>query len=76
MPYFILLLKCFIVGGGFCSVTLACLTLWDPMDYSTPGLSVPHHLPKFAQMHVHCISDTIQLSHPLMPSSPSVLKYS
>ena len=31
------------------------------------GLSVPHHLPKFAHVHVHCISDTIQPSHPLSP---------
>ena len=37
------------------------------MDYSTPGLPVPHHLPEFAQ--IHGISDALQLSHPLMPSS-------
>ena len=43
---------------------------------NTPGLSVSHHLPKFAQVHVHCISDAIQLSHPLMPSSPSALNLS
>ena len=42
-----------------------------PMDCSTPGLLVPHHLPKFAQGHVHCIGDAIQPSHLLMPSSPS-----
>ena len=40
------------------------------MACSTPDLSVPHHLPKFAQVHVHCIGDTIQPSHPLMPSFP------
>ena len=56
-----------------CSATQSCLTLCDPMDCSTPGLSVPHHLLKFAQVHVHCISDAIQPSHPLMPSSPSAL---
>ena len=38
-----------------------------------PGLPVPHHLPKFAQVRVHCIGDVIQPSHPLMPSSPSAL---
>ena len=43
------------------------LTLCDPMDCSTPGPSVPHHFPKFAQVHVHCISDAIQPSHPLRP---------
>ena len=41
------------------------------MDCSTPGLPVPHHLLKFAQVHVHFISDVIQPSHPLMPYSPS-----
>ena len=53
------------------SVTQSCPTLCNPMDCSTPGLLVPHHLPKFAQGHVHCISDAIQPSHLLMPSSPS-----
>ena len=54
-----------------CSVAQLCLTLCDSTDCSTPGLSVPRHLPKFAQVHVHCIGDAIQLSHPLMPSSSS-----
>ena len=40
------------------------------------GLLVPHHLPKFAQVHVHCISDVIQPSHPLMPFSPSAFNLS
>ena len=40
------------------------------MNCNVPGLPVPQHPPKFAQGHVHCISDTIQPSHPLMPSSP------
>ena len=34
---------------------------------------VPHHFLKFAQVHVQCISDAIQPSHPLTPSSPSAL---
>ena len=66
-------------GGAFyccCSVTQSCLTLCNPMDCSTPGLSVPHHLPKFAQVHVHCIADAIQPSPPLTPSSPSALSLS
>ena len=46
------------------------------MDYSTPGLLVPHHLLEFAQVHVHCIGDAIQLSHPLVPSSPSAFSLS
>ena len=43
---------------------------------SIPGLLVPHHLLEFAQVHVHRIGDTIQPSHPLMPSSPSILSLS
>ena len=43
------------------------------MDCSTPGLSAPHHLPEFAQVHVPCIGDAMQPSHPLIPSSPPAL---
>ena len=45
-----------------------CATLYNPMDCSTPGLSVPHHLLKFSQVHVHCIGDTrhLILWHPLL----------
>ena len=53
-----------------CSVTPLCSTFCDHMECSTPGLPVPHHLPKFAQVHVHCISDAIQPPHPLTHSSP------
>ena len=59
-----------------CSVAQSCPTLCDPMDCSTPGLPIPHHLPEFAQVHVHCIGDAVQLSHPPMPSSPSALNLS
>ena len=30
-----------------------------------------HHLPEFAQAHVHLVGDGIQLSHPLSPPSPA-----
>ena len=43
--------------------------LCDPMNYSMPGLSVPHHLSELAQVHVHWIGDAILPSHPLSPSS-------
>ena len=33
------------------------------MDCNVPGLPVPHHLPKFAQVHVHCTRNAIQPSH-------------
>ena len=35
-----------------CSVAQLCPTLYDPMDCSTPGLPVPHHLREFAQVHI------------------------
>ena len=35
-------------------------------------LPAPHHLSEFAQVHIHCISDAIQPSHPLMPSLPAL----
>ena len=47
-----------------------------PVDCSTPGLPVPHHPLKFAQVRVHFICDAVQPSHPLMPSSPSALNLS
>ena len=56
-----------------CSATQLCLTLCHPMVCSTPDLPVSHHLPKFAQVQVHCIGYAIQPSHPLMPLSPSAL---
>ena len=58
----------------FSSVIQSCLTLCDPMDCSTSGFSVHHQLLELAQIHVHRVHDTIQLSHPL--SSPSPLAFS
>ena len=54
------------------------VALYSPMDCSTPGLPIPHHLPKFAQVHVHCISDATKPSHPLTPPTPekNILIYS
>ena len=52
------------------SVAQSCPTLCDPMNRSTPGLPVHHHLPEFTQTHVHRVGDAIQPSHPL--SSPSL----
>ena len=40
----------------------------NPMDCSTPGFSVQHQLPEFAQTYVHGVSDAIKPSHSL--SSP------
>ena len=44
--------------------------LCNPVDYNTPGSSALHHLPEFAQIHVHWVGDAIQPSHPLPPPSP------
>ena len=51
-------------------------TLCDPRDCSTSGFNIPHHLPEFAQVHVHWIGDSIQPSHPLSPASPPTLSLS
>ena len=55
-----------------CSIAKSCLTLCDSIDCSTPGLPVLHHLPEFAQTHVHWVGDVIQPSHPLSPPSPAL----
>ena len=55
----------------FSSVVQSCLTLCDPMNRSTLGLPVHHHLPEFTQTHVHRVGDAIQPSHPLL--SPFLL---
>ena len=52
------------------SVAQLCPTLCDPMNLSTPGLPVDHHLPVFTQTHVHQVHDAIQPSHPLSSPSP------
>ena len=58
-----------------CWVAQLCPTLCNPMGCSTPGLPVLHHHPKFAHVHLHCISDAIQPAHPLTLSSPSALAH-
>ena len=58
------------------SVAQLCPTLCDPMNCSMADFPIPHHLPKFAQVLVHCMGDAIQPFHPLMPSSPSALNLS
>ena len=41
-----------------------------------PGYPVLHHLPEFAQTHVHWIGDAIQPSHLLSPPFPPALNIS
>ena len=55
----------------FSSVSQSCPTLCNPMNHSTPGLPVHHHLPESTQTHIHQVSDAIQPSHPLSSPSPA-----
>ena len=55
----------------FSSVAQSCLTLYDPMNHSMPGLPVHHQLPEFTQTNVHRVSDAIQPSHPHSPPAPN-----
>ena len=54
----------------FSSVTQLCPSLCNPMNHSTPGLSVHHHLLEFTQTHVRRVRDAIQPYHPLSSPSP------
>ena len=58
------------------SVAQSCPTLYDPMDCSRPGFSVHHHLPEFAQTHVHWVGDAIQPFYPLPSPSPPAFNLS
>ena len=60
----------FLYSVQFSSVAQSCLTPWDPMNCSTPGLPVHHQLQEFTQTQVHWVSDAIQPSHPLSSPSP------
>ena len=54
-----------------CSVAQLCLTLYNPMDCSTPGFPVLHHLLVLDQTHVHWVSEAMQTSHSLSSPSPT-----
>ena len=67
----------------FSSVQLhSRVQLCDPMNCSTPGFPVHHHLPEFTQTHIHRVSDAIQPSHSLLspvllpPILPSIRVFS
>ena len=49
-----------------CAASKLCLTLWNLVDYSTPDFPILHHLPKFAQTHIHWVGNTILI----LPSPP------
>ena len=58
------------------SVIQSCLTLCYPMDCSTPGFPVHHHLLELAQIQMHWVDDAIQPSCPLSYPSPSAFNLS
>ena len=60
-----------ITSSQISSVQPLChVQLCDPMDCSTPGFPLHHHLPELAQTHVYSVGDAIQASHPLSSPSP------
>ena len=63
---------------GCCySVAQSCLTLYDPMDCSTPGFPALHHLPEFARSHIYWVKDAIQKKKRCYPTiSSSVIHFS
>ena len=69
------ILHCFLCTSPltyqFSSVAHSCPTLFDPMNCSTPDLTVHHQLPESTQTQVHQVGDAIQPSHPLSSPSPA-----
>ena len=59
-----------------CIVTRSCPSLYDPMDYSTPGFPVLHCLQEFSQTHAHWVRSAIQSFHPLLSPSPHAFNLS
>ena len=59
------LIGCQVYSFCCCSVSQSCPALCDPMDDSTLGFSVLHHLLELTQTHVHWVGDT----HPTISSS-------
>ena len=57
--------RVYVLARSCYSVTQSCSTLCNPMDCSTPGLPVPHHLPKFMSKFTSIAS--------MMPSSHFIL---
>ena len=61
------------IHQGCCSVAKSCLTLCDPLDCSTSGFPVLHHLPEFAQTHVPGVSDATHAHYPHESSMSSTV---
>ena len=84
MPFFngILFLQnkvLYVAYGWFLNVVVQSFNrvrFCDPMDCTTPGYPIHHHLPELDQTHDHGVNDAIQLSHPLSSPSPPALNLS
>ena len=66
-------LLCVKYRSGYSVQLLSHLTFCNPMNCSTLGFPVLHHLPELAQIHVHQVGDAIQPSHLLSSPSPPAL---
>ena len=60
-PWALVIVQCSVLSNSY------------PMDCSTPGFPVLHHLPELAQTHVHWVGDVIQPSPPLLSPTPPAL---
>ena len=73
---FLILLFCWskqqLIVTWFSSIQFSCsvMSLCDPINCRTTGLSVYHQLPESTQTHVHRVSDAFLPSHPLSSPSP------
>ena len=74
--FFLFLFLLWFSSVQFISVAQLCPTLWDPTDWSIPGLPVHHQLLELTQIHVHWVGDAIQPFHPLSSPSPQAFNLS
>ena len=55
---------------------LSCVRLFTTPSTAAHQVSLSFTISEFSQTHVHCMSDAIQLSHPLLSPSPPALNLS
>ena len=55
---------------------LSHIWLCDSLNCSTLSFPILHYFLEFVQTHIHWVGDTIQLSHPLSPTSPPAFNLS
>ena len=70
-------MDCSLPGSSANGIFQARVLEWGAIAfYIYPGFPVLRHLPEFAHINVHSVSDAIQPSHPLPPSTPIVFSLS